>query len=65
MRKANQRALDSVIYTRIREARMSDLERQNALHALRVAEQIVSAIVWGKDKITAIGNFFLKPSLKH
>ena len=65
MRKANERAFDSVIYARIQEARLSEYERQSALNALRIAENIADAIFWGREKIAAIGHFFLKPSLKH
>lgn len=65
MRKANERAFDSVIYARIREARLSEYERRNALNALRTAEGIADAILWAKEKFAALGHFFLKPSLKH
>ena len=65
MRKANERVLNSGIYARIREARMSDSDRHNALNTLRSAELIVDTIVWATDKISALGQYFLKPSLKH
>ena len=65
MRKANERVLNSGIYARIREARMSDSDRHNALNTLRSAELIVDTIVWATDKVAALGQYFLKPSLKH
>jgi len=65
MRKANERALDSVIYARISGARMNESDRHIALSTLRTAELIVDAIVWVQEKVAALGHFFLKPSLKH
>ena len=65
MRKYNQTALGSGVYRRIREARMSASERERALDTLRTAEAIVDAIVWVKDKVVALGDFLLHPSLKH
>jgi hypothetical protein len=44
---------------------MSDSDRHNALNTLRSAELIVDAIVWATDKVAALGQYFLKPSLKH
>ncbi len=65
MRKANERAVDSGIYARIREVRMSEHDRQIAIGALQDAEQIAEAILWVTEKVSAFGEFFLKPSLKH
>ncbi len=65
MRKANERALDSVIYARIRAARISEADRQIAINAYRNAEQLVDLFEWMKAKVAAFGNSFLKPSLKH
>ena len=65
MRKPNERAVDSVIYARITEARMSEFDRHAALNTLRSAESVVDAIVWIKEKVAALGHCFLKPSLKH
>ena len=48
MRKANERVLDSGIYARIREARMNESDRHNALSTLRSAELIV-----GRDRVGA------------
>jgi len=58
-------ALDSVIYARIRDARISGVDRQIALNAYRNAEQLVDLFAWIKEKVAAFGNSFLKPSLKH
>jgi hypothetical protein len=44
---------------------MSDSDRHNALNTLRSAELIVDTIVWATDKVAALGQYFLKPSLKH
>jgi len=65
MRKANERAVDSGIYGRLREMRMSEHDRRIAIGALRDAEQIAEAILWVTEKVTAFGGLFLKPSLKH
>jgi hypothetical protein len=65
MSKVNQTTLRSDIYTRIQNARISELDRRNAIHALQNAEAIVDAIFWVKGRITALGHAFLKPSLKH
>lgn len=65
MRKANQTVAESAIYKLIRKTRMSELDRQIATGSVRNAEAIVDAIVWVKDKVVALGDFLLKPSLKH
>jgi len=65
MRKSNQTAVGSDIYELIPAARMNEHERQIAVSALRDAEAIVDAIVWVKDKVAALGDYLLKPSLKH
>ena len=65
MGKVKQRTLRSEIYARIRASRMSELERQTAINAVQNAEAIVDAIFWVTSKIAALGNAFLKPSLKH
>jgi len=44
---------------------MSELDRQRAINAMRDAEAIADAIVWVKEKVAALGNYFLKPGLKH
>jgi len=44
---------------------MTDAERDAAVKAMQNAETIVDAILWVRDRIAAVGNFFLHPSLKH
>jgi hypothetical protein len=65
MSKVKQRNIGSDIYRRVREAQMTDVERQSALRALRHAEAMVDFVVWLKDKVASAGAYFLKPSLKH
>ena len=65
MRKANERALDSGIYARLRDVQMSESDRRNAVHALAQAERIAGTFLWLKEKVSDVGNWFLKPSLKH
>ena len=65
MRKVNQMAGGSDIYALIRKARMSDRERQVATDALRVAEAFADTLFWVKEKVAALGTYFLKPSMKH
>jgi hypothetical protein len=65
MRKPNQMAFGSEVYALVHQSRMSESERHAALSAMRNAEAIVDAIVWVKGRISALGNYFLKPSLKN
>ncbi len=65
MRKANQVVAGSAIYRLIDKTRMSDHDRQIAIESLRNAEAIVDAIVWVKNKVAALGDTLLHPSLKH
>ena len=65
MRKVNQTAGGSDIYALIQKARMSDRDREVAIHALRVAEAFADAIFWVKEKVAVVGTYFLKPSMKH
>ena len=65
MRKYNERPLDSGIYARLLEVRISGLDRQNAIVALRQAERLANAYLWVKEKFAGVGHIFLKPSLKH
>ena len=65
MRKINQTTVGSDVYALIRRAQMNDLDRQVAIDAMRVAEAFAEAVLWVKGKVTAIGSFFLKPSMKH
>ncbi len=65
MSKVKQTNIGSGIYRRIQEVQMSEIEREAALRALRNAEAMVDLLFWAKEKLTAVGAFFLKPSLKH
>jgi len=65
MRKSNERLFDSGIYARIRELRMTESERRTAIEAMREAERVADAILWVREKLAAVGHYFLKPSLKH
>jgi hypothetical protein len=44
---------------------MSDLERQKAMDAMRMAEGFANALMWAREKVAAMGTWFLKPSVKH
>ena len=65
MRKVNQINAGSDIYTLIHRAHMSDLDRQKAIDAVRVAEGFADVALWVKEKVSALGTWFLKPSVKH
>jgi len=65
MRKVNQINAGSDLYALIHRAHMSDLDRQKAIDAVRVAEGFADAMLWVKEKVSAIGTWFLKPSVKH
>lgn len=66
MSKDFELKIGSTIYGKIQAARMSERERQVALHAMRNADVAVDAIVWLVKKIERLGQvLFLKPTLKH
>jgi hypothetical protein len=65
MSKVKQTNVGSGIYRRIQEVQMSEIERHSALRALHRAEVMVDFLVWAKNKVAAVGTYFLKPSLKH
>jgi hypothetical protein len=65
MRKFKQMAFGPEIYGAIRKAHLSELDRQKALDAMRTAELFADAVLWVKEKVAAIGTWFLKPSMKH
>ena len=44
---------------------MTEAERDSAVKAMHDAEAIADAILWVRNKLAALGNFFLHPSLKH
>lgn len=56
----------SFIYDKINTVRMSETERQAAIHAMHDADAIVDALLWVTHKIEQLGAFlFMKPSIKH
>jgi hypothetical protein len=56
----------SVIYDKINTVRMSEQERQVAIHAMQDADVIVDAILWVSRKIEQLGaSLFLKHSVRH
>ena len=65
MSKVYQKSSRSSVYALIREARLTAAERDAALKAMENAETVADAILWVRDKLAAVGNFFLHPSLKH
>lgn len=65
MSKSNGNITNSGIYAKIRAVRMPPAERECAIGALHQAELLVDAILWVKEKFSALGHAFLKPSLKH
>ena len=65
MRKVNRFKAGSDFYALIHRAHMSDLDRQKAINAVRVAEGFTDAVFWVKEKVSALGTWFLKPSVKH
>jgi len=44
---------------------MTDRERQVAVGAIHIAEGVAGAVLWVKEKVAAMGTWFLKPSVKH
>ena len=65
MRNNTERPLDSGIYARLNEVRISNVDRQNAVVALRQAERLANAYLWVTEILAGVGHIFLKPSLKH
>ena len=56
----------SVIYDKINTVRMSEQERQVAIHAMQDADAIVEAVLWVLRKIEQLGaSLFLNHSVKH
>jgi hypothetical protein len=60
MSKVYQKSSRSSVYALIREARLTAAERDAALKAMENAETIADAILWVRDKLAAVGNFFLQ-----
>ena len=65
MRKANRKTVNDAIYRRLAEVPMSDRDRERAISAIRHAEAIVDAVVWGKERIASLGAMLLKPGFKY
>jgi len=65
MRKVNQKAHGTDLVALVEKARLSDRDRQVALDAIRAAERFTDAVLWVKEKVASMGNWFLKPSVKH
>ena len=65
MRKAKQNTFRSDIYKVLDNAQLSESQRLVAINALQDAETMANAFMWLTEKIGALGNCFLKPSLKH
>ena len=71
MSKYIENKIGSTIYSRIHEVRMSDADRQKALHALYDANLFVDAFMWVSRKLeTGVERLFAtsaikQPALKH
>ena len=65
MRETNEKVLNTGIYARIRALPLNQADRDDAIQALRQAERVASVLMAIKEKLAALGNAFLKPSLKH
>ena len=65
MRKGKHTAFGPEIYALIQRTRMSELERQKAMNVMRMAEGFADALIWAREKVAAMGTWFLKPSVKH
>ena len=65
MRKVTQKTIGPDLHVLIEKARLSDRDRQIATDAMRVAEGFADAVLWVKEKVAAIGTWFLRPSVKH
>ena len=65
MRKVNQKAIGPDIYALIERAQLGELNRQKALDAMGRAEVFAAAALWVREKVTALGTWFLKLSVKH
>ena len=53
------------VYQLVQRVQMTDRERQVAVGAIRIAEGFANAVLWMKEKVAAMGTWFLKPSVKH
>jgi hypothetical protein len=55
MRKATCDNMNCALYRQLAAARMSEIERQQAEDAIRVAHTIVDALMWVKESIASLG----------
>ena len=66
MSRYNEKSANSGLYARIEQMQLTEVQRKEALSALRGGETVADAILW---VINAIKQLFagaaLKPSLKH
>ena len=65
MRKGNQKRLGTDLYALVEKAQLSERDRQVAIDAIEAAEKVTNAVLWVKEKVASMGNWFLKPSVKH
>jgi hypothetical protein len=65
MRKVKHTGIGPDVYALIQKAQMSDFERQRAIEAMQMAEGFANALIWVREKVAAMGTWFLKPSVKH
>lgn len=65
MSKVKQKAAGNSLYALVQRVQMSDRERQVAVGAIHMAEGFAGAVLWVKEKVAAMGTWFLKPSVKH
>lgn len=65
MSRINSNKSNLIIRDRIAACRMSDLERQVAINALRDADLIVDGILWVSGKLGQMASVLLKPSFRH
>ena len=65
MRKVNHEVMGQNVYQLVQRVQMTDRERQVAVGAIRIAEGFANAVLWVKEKVAAMGPWFLKPSVKH
>ena len=65
MSKVKQTSVGSDLYRRIQEVQMTEVDRDTALRAIRNAEALADLVMWVRNKVTSLGAYFLKPSLKH
>jgi hypothetical protein len=65
MRKVNHTVIGPDVYALIQRVKMSERDRHVAMGALHIAEGFATAVLWAREKLAAVGTWFLKPSVKH